>query len=113
MSTLALQRCLHHAAREAVARCPECARFFCRECIVEHEDRVLCAGCLARLTTVPPVALRRGRSVTPLVGAGAGLFVAWLAFYFLGRMLLAVPGDFHASKIWKSDWLRSDTGDTP
>ena len=109
-SRLSLQRCLHHPEREAVARCPECTRFFCRECVVEHEDRVICAGCLARLVAPADEGSRGGglRAVLPLSGALAGLFIAWLSFYFIGRMLLAIPTDFHASKLWKSDWLHSD-----
>ena len=47
------QRCFNHAGREAVARCPECGQFFCRECITEHEDRVLCSACLKKLTRRP------------------------------------------------------------
>ena len=115
MPALTLQRCLHHATREAVARCPECARFFCRECIVEHEDRVICADCLARLAAASaPVAKHaRLRAIAPLPGAGLGLLVAWLAFYFIGRALLAVPDDFHASKLWKTDWLHSDAARVP
>jgi len=46
---LAYQRCLNHTFREAVARCPECGHYFCRECITEHEDRVVCASCLRKL----------------------------------------------------------------
>ena len=45
---LSQQRCFNHTSREAVARCPECGRFFCRECITEHDDRVLCAVCLGK-----------------------------------------------------------------
>jgi hypothetical protein len=44
MQDITQQRCLNHMLREAVARCPECSRFFCRECITEHEDKVLCAS---------------------------------------------------------------------
>ena len=50
MAAVALQRCLHHGEREAIARCPECGSFFCRECITEHDERVLCASCLAKIT---------------------------------------------------------------
>ena len=50
MAALLANRCLHHPVREAVARCPECGQFFCRECITEHEDRVVCSSCLKRLT---------------------------------------------------------------
>ena len=50
MQNLAHQRCFNHAVREAVARCPECGQCFCRECITEHDDRVVCAACLKKLT---------------------------------------------------------------
>jgi hypothetical protein len=108
MATLTSQRCLNHAAREAAARCPECGRFFCRECVVEHEQRVICAGCLARLAAPVSRVPRRLRfsAVLPVAGFGIGFLMAWLAFYFVGRMLLAVPDDFHANKIWKADWLQ-------
>lgn len=107
MTALTRQRCIHHETREAVARCPVCARFYCRECIVEHEGRVVCASCLAKEAAPAAAkgsARRRLAPLRRLAGAGAGLIVAWLAFYFLGRVLLAVPSDFHASKIWEPDW---------
>ena len=47
---LSLQRCRNHAEREAVARCPGCGHHFCRECVTEHDDRILCAACLRKLT---------------------------------------------------------------
>jgi hypothetical protein len=102
---LAFQRCLHHSEREAVARCPECARFFCRECIAEHEERVVCAGCLQRLSRPRDAAApaRRFR-IAPVAAASsalAGLLVAWIGFYLLGRMLLALPSDFHAATLWR------------
>src|SRR5580658_7631208 len=36
--TLLDQRCFNHDLREAVAQCPSCKRFFCRECVTEHAD---------------------------------------------------------------------------
>ena len=33
-------------SREAVARCPQCHRTFCRECICDHEGKALCSDCL-------------------------------------------------------------------
>lgn len=53
MPALIHQRCFNHATREAVARCPECSQFFCRECITEHDDRVICSACLKKLARVP------------------------------------------------------------
>lgn len=105
MSNLSLQRCFNHARREAAARCPECVRHYCRECITEHDERVICAACLAKLT--PVSSIRRGRLV-PLfrfVQLLGGLFVLWLFFYGLGQILLTVPGSFHDGTIWKANWI--------
>ena len=46
---VAARTCKIHPAREAVARCPECSSYYCRECITEHEFRMVCASCLAKL----------------------------------------------------------------
>ena len=102
MIALGQQRCLHHAGREAVARCPSCGFYFCRECITEHDERILCASCLKRQTAQ---ATRPRRNFAPLIrGAAAvmGLIVASLYFYLLGRVLLATPAKFHEATVWKS-----------
>lgn len=114
--TLSAQRCLNHLDREAVARCPECTRFFCRECVVEHEDRIICATCLARLTAAPAETkkARRMVAVLPVARGVLGVFAAWLVFYVIGRLLLEVPDDFHASTLWDTAaWLRGDLLRTP
>jgi hypothetical protein len=100
MSALAQQRCRNHAEREAVARCPECQRYFCRECITEHDDRVVCSACLVKLAGETE---KRTWRISGVVQAGqfaAGLFVLWFCFYILGRLLLNVPSDFHADAFW-------------
>lgn len=95
MNRLARQRCTNHAQREAVALCPGCKRYFCRECVTEHDDRVLCAACLARQGR-PSLAAR-----LPLAGLGrltlalAGVGALWFCFHLCGRALLAVPAPFH------------------
>jgi hypothetical protein len=81
------QRCWHHEAREAVCRCPSCGRPFCRECVSEHEARLLCAACLA--AQVRARQPRRGR-VSPAALAVAGLVLAWLLFYGAGRAMVLV-----------------------
>lgn len=101
METLAHQRCLNHELREAVVRCPECRQFFCRECVVEHEDRMICAGCLAKLAKAPLWSRAR---LSGLVRAGQmllGLFCAWLFFYWLGQALLSLDAKIHEGTIWK------------
>ena len=104
MATLALQRCLHHGTREAIARCPECGQCFCRECITEHDERVICASCLAKLTRSSGKKTRRLRfaALRPWAGAVSGIVVAWLCFYFIGRLLAATPSEFHAKSLWES-----------
>lgn len=94
MVSIAKHRCFHHTGREAVARCPECERFYCRECVTEHDGRVICAGCLAAQQTGG----KRRRAPVFLAAAfqwGIGLCVLWLFFYWLARILIAIPPAFH------------------
>jgi hypothetical protein len=86
------QRCWRHSSREAVARCPECARFFCRECVVEHLGRMICSDCMARKTAAG--ASGRFSTVRWSVFAAGGFLLAWVIFYYLGVMLARVPSDF-------------------
>lgn len=98
---LTRQRCVNHYQREAVARCPECRRFYCRECVTEHEDRVICASCLSRQVQQAP----RDRHPLRPVLRGIHLFVAflvlWLFFYYAGRILLSLPDSFHEGTLWE------------
>ncbi len=108
MAVLVTQRCLHHPVREAVARCPECAQFFCRECITEHDDRVICSSCLKKLTT--KTAAKR-RSLAPfgrVIVAFTGLLVAWIFFFLIGRLLVNIPSSFHEGTVWERDWLNTE-----
>lgn len=100
---LSEQRCLHHATREAVARCPECRHTFCRECVTEHEDRVLCAACLSRQARPGTSARARWGSVLRLAQLFGGVLLAWLFFYWLGQGLLAIPSSFHEGTVWTTD----------
>jgi hypothetical protein len=101
---LAAQRCLYHAAREAVARCPECGSSYCRECIAEHEGRIICATCLQRLLHKPAEARRPfGRLLAWTAGSVAGLLLAWMSFYGFGRLLMTLPSAFHAAEMWTEE----------
>lgn len=105
MSSLVLKRCFNHSHREAVARCPQCTRYFCRECVTEHDNRVLCAACLAKLSRVP--LLRRPAIVGLLhfIAAACGFLFLWFFFYLIGETLLKLPSSFHEGTLWKSNWL--------
>lgn len=95
--TVVQSHCLLHPDREAVARCPECRRPCCRECVVEHEGRLLCARCLGRLAS--PVAVPRTRPALGWLSAPVqvlfGLGLLWGLFYLLGRLLLRIPSEWH------------------
>jgi uncharacterized paraquat-inducible protein A len=102
MEAISRQLCLHHPAREAVARCPECGHFFCRECITEHEDRVICADCLKRLARAPSKPRERLQGLRRLAFCGLGFLLSWLFFYETGRVLLLIPTSFHDGTLWQS-----------
>ncbi|MBR9981408.1 MAG: hypothetical protein KFF50_10315 [Desulfatitalea sp.] len=105
MDSFSQQCCYHHPHREAVVRCPLCERFFCRECVTEHDDRMLCSACLARETAATTVHAGRWRELLmPWVQGGSGLVMIWALFYLLGWMLLAIPHEFHEGAIWRTDW---------
>jgi hypothetical protein len=92
------ERCSNHVSREAVARCPECGRTFCRECISEHEGRVVCASCLKRLST-KAVRRRRFTLLVPFIQILMGVLLLWSSFYLLGKALLTIPSSFHEMTI--------------
>ena len=102
------KRCFNHARREAAGRCPECRRYHCRECLTEHEGRVVCASCLAKLSS-PSGAEPRSRrlfSASVLVTLWlASLAILWIFFYGMGRGLTALPDSFHEGTLWhESIW---------
>jgi hypothetical protein len=92
LNLLIQQRCMIHSNREAAVRCPCCERFYCRECVVEHEGRMTCAHCIGRVEAAPE---RRGSSVWVWsILSLAGFLTAWLVFYYLGMGLARVPSSF-------------------
>ena len=97
---LSAQRCFLHASREAVALCPECRHYFCRECVSEHSGRVLCAKCLdAQASVVAKKSVWRD-SLLQLLLLVFGLFLGWAWFYYLGSFFLFLPSSFHEGTLW-------------
>jgi hypothetical protein len=94
------RRCVRHDAREAAARCPECQGYFCRECVIDHRGRFLCANCLAKTSAKTAAKRKRWEAALRLAIAVCGVFVAWLAFYSLGATLLKIPAAVHEGTIW-------------
>lgn len=105
MPGLIHQRCFNHSHREAAARCPECAQFFCRECVTEHDDRVICAACLKRFAKVPLTQRSAFVGAVRTIQLAAGITLLVLFFYLLGQTLLAMPSSFHDGTVWKPDLL--------
>jgi len=93
--------------REAVARCPECRRFYCRECITEHDDRVICAACLRKLTVADAPRHASLAWLRASLQAVAGLLLIWIFFYFLGAALLSIPSSFHEGTVWVDRWWKN------
>jgi hypothetical protein len=104
MPDVSRQRCFNHYQREAVARCPECGQFYCRECITEHEDRVICAACLRKLAARPPRRRRVFAWVFRFGQCALGVMVLWFFFYLVGEQLLAIPASFHEGTVWQVPW---------
>lgn len=97
MASLTHTKCFNHDQREAVARCPSCRRHFCRECVTEHEHRLLCAACLKAALAEPaerPARIVPFRAFFQFVAA---LTVLWLVFFAAGQALLLLPSKFHDS----------------
>ena len=105
MQNLLHQRCFNHALREAVARCPECGQFFCRECITEHDDRVVCSACLKKLARAPLTKRPAFVRIVRLAQCVAGVVVAWFFFFLIGEGLLKIPASFHEGTLWQVDWV--------
>ena len=101
MSLPARQHCFQHPEREAIARCMECRESFCRECITEHGERLICAACLGKLAGAVKAHAGRWRELagallTTLLGIGC----TWSVFYGLGRLLLMIPSTWHDRNLW-------------
>ena len=86
-ASLSQQRCWNHPTREAVCRCPACRRDFCRECVAEHEGRLLCASCLqaAARSAMPR---NRGRRMAAPLAALAGLLLSAAIFFAAGELIM-------------------------
>lgn len=92
---LTFQRCLIHPGRKAIARCPACTNYFCRECVTEHEGRFLCSNCLQRRPAPIESVNRTAGWFMAATGMTVGLTVAWFFFYLIGRLLILIPVNLH------------------
>lgn len=98
MSTLTYTRCYHHNDREAVARCPECAHYFCRECISDFQGKALCAQCLSLMIARDTHPKKTPWVSLKIILALSGVTLAWFLFYTLGTLLMKIPVEFHVGQ---------------
>jgi len=84
------ERCWNHEAREAGCRCPSCGRSFCRECVTEHEDRLLCATCLRNTASAATARSGRLRRMAPALMTAAGLMLAWAIFFGAAESIITI-----------------------
>ncbi len=95
--TLSRQRCTNHAQREAVARCPQCQRHFCRECITEHVGKLLCNHCLKLISAKADKKRHRLKGVLYLVCCLLGFLLALGFFYTVANSIASIPQHYHRS----------------
>ena len=92
MSGFSAPTCFVHPGRESVALCLECRHSFCRECVIDHDGRLICAACLARMQVSAAKSHHRLQAFAQTAGVLVGLILCWMLFYSAGRaLLLAEP----------------------
>ena len=95
------QRCWNHESREAVCRCPSCLRSYCRECVTEHESRLLCAACLKSLAQPPRPRRRLWRRLAPSALALAGILASWAVFFACAEAVMTLTDSSERSQ-WQT-----------
>lgn len=96
MTAFAAKRCFVHPGREAASFCMACRRPFCRECVTEHDGRLTCASCIAKLDTAESRRTQRFARLGTATSVLAAVAFSWLFFYMLGRACLLVEPSRHA-----------------
>ena len=97
-------RCARHSDREAAARCASCGLVFCRECVSEHNGRLLCAPCLEKIAAAERAAAARqprAAIIKRALAIAAGAAWLWLCFYLTGLLIEKLPQSFHEGTIWQ------------
>jgi hypothetical protein len=88
----AQRRCRNHPDRSAICLCPSCAFSYCRECSTEHEGRLLCSVCLARIAAGRTTPRRRMQSIRFAILGTLGLLLAWAFFFGVAETVTALVG---------------------
>jgi hypothetical protein len=100
-SVLQHAHCLNHPRREAAARCTACGQPFCRECVTELDGRMVCGACHRTKTAAKEKPERDWFLITTALQALLGLALLWGGAWFLGRLLVSTPTEFHEGVMWQ------------
>jgi uncharacterized paraquat-inducible protein A len=95
------RKCANHASREAVARCPECKKDFCRECITEHNNKMLCTNCLQEITRKKDAKKKKLAALFTIVLFFLGMLISYYFFLGVASMLSEMPDQFHNGEFLK------------
>jgi uncharacterized membrane protein YvbJ len=95
------RKCVNHASREAVARCPECKKDFCRECITEHNNKMLCTNCLHEKTKRKEAKKKKLEILFTIFLFCLGMLISYYFFFGLASMLSEIPDQFHNGEFLK------------
>ena len=95
------QRCWNHEGREAVCQCPGCSRSFCRECVTEHEARLLCAACLEAESRAGHQRRRVMPGAARATLALASVLFTWAVFFSMGEAIMSLN-----ARLEQTAWLR-------
>ena len=98
---LSRSTCLNHPQREAAAKCVACGRAFCRECVTALDRRMMCASCFRAKTEKKHKPKRDWFVISIIAQCLFGLLGLWLTAYFLGRVLLDIPSQYHEGTVWE------------
>jgi hypothetical protein len=95
-------QCTRHAGRPAAARCPQCRRFFCRECVAEHRGRLLCAECLDDATrSIAPSQPGWGQALGKGLALIFALTLVWMFWSWAGWQLARWQHATHEGALWQ------------
>lgn len=100
-AVLSQAHCLNHPRREAAARCTSCGQPFCRECVTDLDDRMVCSACYRTKTAAKEKPKRDWFLLTTALQALLGLALLWAGAWFLGRLLVSTPAEFHEGVMWQ------------
>lgn len=86
--------CINHPGTRASEQCSVCGELFCKNCVIELQEKVVCRQCkgevLAELRSGPRKPVRTQSPVAVLVAGILGLFPFFFCFNLFG--LLAITG---------------------